>query len=482
MAASIKKNFILNLINNISKIIFPLITAPYVARVLSPDSLGLVGFSGTYSGYFVLFASLGSSIYCQRKIASLRDDKEGTETFMSEMLSILSLHTIVLLTIYVASIFLIPKFYANYIMFLIAGIGLGLYPLSFLSSYFNGRERFDFTVTRGLIISVISTACLFIFVKSERDVYIFALLSIITSVGVIGSNVFYLRKDKVKIKLTTKGLKKHYKPMLILFASNIAVSVYVMLDRFMLGLLTTYSEVAYYNYATTLSKSTLALVTSLSAVALPRIAYYFKSKDYEQIGSLLDKSFNVISFLAFPLMIGLMCMAPTFIPLFLGEAYIPAIVPTIILGFLIVAIGYNNILGIQIMIGMSMDKQFLKCVLVGTSSNFLLNLVLISPFGASGAAVASVIAETLILIVEIWYIQKHTPIRIFKNLSDIWKSLIGSLLFIPITMLLGNYFEGWFYVIAIIILCSLIYFVVQAILKNTALAMVTAMVKQKIKR
>lgn len=480
MAPSITKNFIYSIFYNLIIVLFPLVTAPYVARVLGPSAIGLVGFAGTYVSYFVLVAKLGSETYGQREVAKIRDSKKDVEKFISEMTSVTIINTGILSIIYIASIFLIPKFYANHIIFFISGLSLFLRPLDTLNWYFKGYERFDFTVSRSLMLKVLMLAALFLFVKSEKDVYIYAGISVFSNFGIVFSNVYFIRKDGVKIKFTNKGLLKHYKPLIILFSSTVAISIYTMLDSFMLGLMTTYSEVSFYNYATTIDKMLLSIVTSLSVVALPRMAFYFKNKDFTRINSLMEKSMGIVSFLAFPMAIGIFCVAPVFVPLFLGYQFHEVIIPTMIMSLLIIAIGFNNLLGVQVLLGLGLDKKFLYSVLVGTISNFLLNLVLIPLWGAIGASISSVIAEFLILAVEIYIVYKYTEVRLNKKIIDVIKSLGGGLLFVPIAYILKGYLVGWSYVIVLIILCFITYLLTQFILKNDNLKMVITSVSQLI--
>lgn len=469
MAISIRKNYIYNLLLNISSVVFPLITAPYIARVLGPNAIGLAGFAITYVGYFTLIAKLGSETYGQRQVARLRDNKKDVEVFISEMTSISIINTLLLSIVYIASILFIPKFFANYIVFFIAGFSLFLRPLDTLNWYFKGTEQFGFTVSRSFAIKIITIIALFLFVKSESDLNIYVGLDVLASFGVIFSNIYYIKKDGIRIRWTRHGLIKHYKPLFILFTSSIAISIYTMLDRLMLGLMSSYSEVSYYGYATTFNKMLLSIVTSLSVVALPRMAYYFKNKDSDKINDLMGKSIDIVSFLAIPMALGITCIAPVFVPLFLGDSFQPAVMPTMIMSGVIIAIGFNNLLGIQVLISLGFDKQFLYCVLVGTVSNFLLNLLLIPKLGANGAATSSVVAETLILIAEISYVKKYTLVKFNGGINEVWKSLSGASLFIPIAYLLFNILSGWIYIATLIVICICVYTLSQYLLRSKSL-------------
>lgn len=469
--ASIKRNFIYNIILNLSAVLFPLITAPYVARVLDPDGLGLANFASTYASYYAIFAALGVSLYGVREVSKRRDNIADCEKFISEVLSINAINTLIAAAVFLISICAIHKFQQNFIIFFIAGFSICAVPLN-ISWYFSGMEKFGFITSRNLIIRIASIVCLFLFVKERSDLYIYMLLSVLSSIGGIMWNFSELHKAGIRPRLTFNGIKKHYKPLLILFSSSIAISIYTMLDTLMLGFISNYSEVGFYNSATHISKALLAIVTSLSAVAVPRVAYYIKNKDYENINSLISKSLGVVSFLAIPMTIGLSCIAPTFVPLFFGDKFEGAVYPLMVMSGIITAIGFNNLTGVQILIGMGLDKRFLQCVLVGTVSNFTLNLILIPYLGAVGAAMASVIAESLILLATIIFVKKFTAVQFGNGVHDVWKSLVAALTFIPITMFLSHFLSEWYLVVATIISCTLVYILMQHFMKTSSLSLV----------
>lgn len=463
--ASIKKNFAYNILLNVSNVLFPFITGPYTARVLEPDGIGLASFAGSYTYYFCLFAGLGVTNYAIREISKMRNDVKERQTFVSQVFTLLVLNTFVLAVFYYGSIILLPQMREHLLIFVISGLSLLLLPFS-NEWYFYGMERFGFTTSRTLIFRCISIAALFLFVKSKADLYIYMFISVVWGLGAITWNIAEMRRDGVKLKLVSKGIRRHYKPMLILFASTVAISIYTSLDILMLGIMTDYSEVGFYRNATSISKTVLAVVTSLSAVALPRVTYFAKQNDLENLNSLITKSFCVISFLAIPCTVGLICISSSFVPLFYGNAFQGAVVPLVIMSGVIIAIGFNNLTGTQILLGIGHDTLFLKCILVGSFSNFILNLVLIPIFGASGASASSVIAEFLILFVTVICVKKYTKVRINNITSEILKATGAALLFIPITIGINSILEGWPAIFAIMSSCAIVYLLSQKLLKS----------------
>lgn len=474
--ASIKKNFIYNIVINVSAVIFPLITAPYIARVLEPNGIGLMNFANTYAGYYSMFAVLGAATYGIREIAKRRDSHEAKQQFFSEILTVLLINTIVVSSIFIATLLIFPKFNANFLIFFIAGFTIYFVPFG-CNWYLSGLEKFGFIAGRNLLIRALAIICMFLFVKTKSDLYIYMILGVISQLGGILWNFSIIKKDNIKIRLCFKSLGKHYKPMLILFSSSVAISVYTMLDTIMLGFMKNYEEVGFYNSSINIAKTALSIVTSLSAVAIPRVSYYMERKDQKAISDLLSKSFFIVSILAFPMAVGLACIAPNFVPLFLGKAFYPSILPLIIVSGIIIAIGFNNITGMQTLLGMGYDKPYLYCLLIGTFLNFAMNLLLIPQYGAVGAAFSSVVAEFAILAAMVYAIRKYTQIRFKGVLGDIWKSLLASIFFIPITILLSKILEGWTLVIADIITCIIIYCFLQWILASHGFTMITANIR-----
>lgn len=465
--ATIKQNFFFNTVLNVSKVIFPLITAPYIARVLAPEGVGIFNFACTYAGYFAMVAALGIPTYGIREVAKCRNDREKLTRLTSELVSISVLTTIAVSILYLLSIAFIQKLSANAIVFLVIGVSLYLTPFS-IDWYYSGLEEFRYITARSIIIKALSVAAMFAFVKTRSDLIIYVIINVFS--GVLNNiwNYAKLLKSGIKPKFTAHGLKKHWSPILILFASSAAISVYTVLDTLMLGFMTEYSEVAYYSNATNISKMLLAAITSFSAVAIPRISIYLQDNNQEKVNELINKSFSMVSFIAFPAAVGLCCITPTFVPLFYGSQFYGTIIPLQILSFLIVAIGLNNLSGVQILIGYGKDKLFLYSVIIGAIANFSMNLFLIPRYGASGASIASLSAETIILIITMLFAKWYTSAKLTQYL-DIIKASAATILFIPLINLLKHCLSGWTLVFVFCVSGFFIYVLAEYILKNSSL-------------
>lgn len=480
MAQSIKRNAFYNVLLNIAAVIFPLITAPYVSRVLEPDGVGLFNFSFTYSGYFALVAMLGIPTYGVREVSKIRNDKEALSLLVSQLLSIAAVTTLFVSSIYILTIALIGQLSENFVIFLIAGFVIYLAPFR-INWFYQGIEEFGIITKVTLIVRTLSVICLFVFVKEKNDLVIYVVLSVLGTVLADMWNYSSMICSGIKPKLTFKGLKPHVGPLMILFASSIAVSIYTVLDTIMLGFITDYDEVGYYSNALHISRVIMTVVTSLSLVVVPRVSYYMKNKDFENINVLINKSFSIVTFLSFPISLGLICLAPVFVPLFFGEHFMGAVIPLMILSLLIPIIGLNNLTGTQILIGFGLDKLLFYSVLAGTISNFILNCIMIPLYGSIGASVASVSAEILVLAATIIFVMKHTTVRV-TNWNDILKAVFGSLLLLPLALILKNLLEGWFYVMVFTFSGSILYLTTEAVLNNSMFYLCKSTIISKIKK
>jgi O-antigen/teichoic acid export membrane protein len=303
-------------------------------------------------------------------------------------------------------------------------------------------------------------------VRTKEDLPSYILLSVFSSIANEVWNYTKLLRLGVRPRITFCGLAVHYKPIFTLFASTIAMSIYVMLDSLMLGLLSNYDEVAYYSVSMHLVKTFVSIATSLAAVAIPRMSQYNFEGEYDKMNLLVEKSLGIVSLMAFPFCIGIMLIAPVFAPLFFGESFMGAIGPMQIGALVIVAIGYSNLNGLQILVALGQDRPFFVSVLSGAIFNFMMNFILIPSYGAIGATISSVMAETLICIVTEYYVRKYTKVKI-SNYSNVIKSICGALLFIPMSNVCYKLFTGWTFIIIMVFSCAFIYCVFQLLTKNS---------------
>lgn len=457
--ASVKVNFAYSALNNVLRVLFPLITAPYVTRVLAPDDLGLYAFGFSNATYFALFAALGIPYYGAREIAKVKHDTAQTNELFSELFTIAVMATLLMTVTYLFCIFGIEQYRQNYSFFLLVGLVLYCSPLN-IDWFYEGIENFKVITIRSVVIRILSIIMLFVLVRTKDDLYWYAIITVSTILLSDLWNFIMLLKSDYSVRLKLTGLRRHIKPLMLLFVSTIAVSIYTMLDKVMLGLLAPYQQVAYYHYAMEISKMLLTVITSLSVVALPRISSYIESRETEKIEQLIRKSCSLVVFLSVPICAGIILMAPVGLPLFLGNHYVASVLPLQILSLLLILIGLNNIFAIQCLVAFGFDKLFLYSILTGAASNFLLNLFMIPYWGAVGASVASVVAEFLVLVVAFCFVRQKIKIRLHIHRQFV-KTLLTTMLFLPINYGLSCWFSGWALLISFIVFSALVYLTIQ---------------------
>jgi len=473
----IRKNVLYNVLLNVARALFPLITAPYLSRVLEPEGIGLSDFAMYYAGFFAMAALLGIPTHGVREVAKKRGDQAALQDAVNQLFSISALTTVLSTIIYVATLLLVGRFNGNLLLFAVAGITLYLAPIH-VDWYFQGMERFRYITLRSLAIKAVSVVCLFLLVRTKADVTIYVLLSALTVVANDLWNIMRMRRDGIRLRLTFKGLKPHMRPVLVLFLSLLAYSVYTMLDREILGFLSGYEQVGYYGRAINVSRTLLAALTSISIVIIPRVAQSAESNNIGDIQDLVGKSVSVVSFFSVPMFVGLACIAPVFVILFYGDMFGGTVVPLMIAGLLIPVVAVSNITTDQILIGMGQDVLFFCSIVCGAVSNVVLNFILIPRYAAVGAAIAAVASEVLVLIAALLSVRFKTRVRFPYRAGDFLKSLAGSALFIPLLLVLKHYLSGWALTIVFVVSGVVVYFAVQLLLRHSAVSLIKSEFKR----
>lgn len=478
MANSIKINLLYNIILNITNIVFPIVTAPYIARVLEPDGVGLYNFAYSTANYFALFACLGIPTYGIRIIGANSLYKDLRDKTFCELFSILVYMTLVLSIVYLFVIFSVPKFNENAIIFLISGFALYVMPLK-IDWFFSGLQQFGYIAARSIIIKTISILALFLLVHEKNDIVIYVSISAFSIVANEVWNFIKLIRTGVKVRLVIHGCKQHMKPILILFSSFIATAIYTSFGTILLGFFSDYSEVGFYNNASHVCRIAIPVVTSLATVALPKIASYIKNGKNEEINRLISKSISLTLFMAFPLSVILYLISSEFVPLFFGYKFYDSIIPMKILSSLILFVGLNNITGIQILVGMGKDNEFLKSVTLSAIISVIVYLVLIPLFGSIGAAIGTAIAELLILLVTIYYIKKSTKISLNIR-KEVLSTIVSVIVLILVFCGIKYFLSGWWLVIFGSFISGIIYILSQLKLGNATTELALNIVKRKL--
>ena len=407
---SIFKNYIYNLSYQILILILPLVTTPYISRVLGVENIGIYSYTLSISAFFILFGSMGIALYGKREIAYLQKDKEKYNSLFWEIL-ILRAITLSISLIIFYFVFVRQGQYQTYFKILTLEIIANALDISW---FFQGLEEFKKTVIRNMIVKVLSVACIFTFVKTKQDLNLYFIIYVLSILIGNISLWMYLPKFLQKVKIRDLQIAKHLKPTLSLFIPQIAIEIYTLLDRTMIGIIITdKSEVGFYDQGQKIIK-----------MVLTRIANTYISGKKKKVSKYIKKSLNMVYFLAFPMMFGIISVSEEFVPKFFGQGYDKVAIIMNVISPIMLLIGISGTIGTQFLLPTKRQKAFTLSVVYGAVTNFVMNFVLIRRFGAIGAAIGTVIAELVVTSVQLYFVRKVFKIK--DNLKLMKNYIIAS--------------------------------------------------------
>ncbi len=405
MSESIKKNSIMVLIRNMAFMVFPLITFPYLSRILGPEGMGKINFASSFSNYFAMVASLGIPMYGAREIARVRDNKEELNKAFNEIFILNVTTTILVFIIYVAVLLVLNKTKSNILFFIIYGVSF-LISVFCVEWLFTGLEKFSYISIRAILLQILFIILTFIFIKSEKDVMLVPLFLLVNGIIQVFLNVKYSRKYIVLFKTDKVELKKHVKPIMTIFAGTIATAVYMSMDIIMLGLMKSDWNVGVYNASIRIHGIVLGILTSLSGIFYSRLSNYYKTNKEEEAMKILNSWGKWISIIIFPVIAGLYITADQFIPILAGEKYTSAIITSqLMLPMLFFSI-VTNYLGVQLY-SKGKEKHATIIIIITVLIGVLLNFLLIPKYAQNGAAISKVFMGLFGYIAHLYIVKKN---------------------------------------------------------------------------
>lgn len=475
---SVTKNYIYNMAYQILTLITPLITTPYVSRVLGATQIGKYSYTQSIVMYFILVGTIGISMYGQREIAYIQDEVEKRTKVFFEINILRAVTVTLALAVFVYACVFNGKYKLLYAIQVI-DIVANMFDISW---FFQGIEDFKRTVIRNMFVKLLCVTMIFVFVKKQEDLPLYVLCY---SLSLILGNIslwFYIPKYIVKVKLDSKGVLSHLKPSIMLFIPQVAVQVYTVLDRTMLGKLAKESamqQVGYYEQSQKIVKLLITIITALGTVMLPRMANVYAKKDTKLLNEYMDKSFKYTYMLGIPLMLGLISVSKNFVPIFYGPGYEMVGTILICISPIIIFIGLSNVVGAQYQIPTNKQFDYTLSVVAGAVVNFLMNLILIPRIGVMGAVLATVVAEFVVLFVHFYCVRKDLSVA--KSITCCYKYLIAGII-----MFVGAFGVGFtpidnnlIKVVLQVITGVILYFVPLLLMKEELLAMVIGKVLKK---
>ena len=427
------KNYLYNLSYQILTIILPIITVPYVTRIFTSEDLGNYVFYSSIVNYFSLFAMLGVAVYGTKQIAAASD---VSSTFWN-IYAIQFIASLLALIAYVIAVISIPNM--GGIIPIILGVVLFSKMID-ISWLFAGKEDFKKITLRNTVVKLSGVISIFTLVKSSEDLYLYAFLIIVFDF--LGQFVMWVPAKKfIKYpSFNIKLIKKNFHPIVLLFLPQVAISLYVVLDKTLLGILGSYSDVGIYEQGQKLTSILITVVSSLGAVMLPRVANLLSEKKEKEAQNMVRFSFILYNLIIFPMIFGLIAVNEVFVKLFLGENFQDVKYVLYIIVFNIMFIGWTNILGYQVLVARNKNKEFMLSTTIPAFVSVIVNIVVIPLFGYIGASMTSVAVEILVFAIQ-WYYSRNI---INKNLLfniDLIKIISASLLMF-IAIMLCKYMLG----------------------------------------
>lgn len=416
MAQSVKVNYILNLINTGTQMLFPLITFPYVCRVIEADGIGQINFFQSIISYISLFTCLGIPMYAIREIARDRSDVVQMNRTAMEILLLHSMLTLLGYAIVAILCLTVPQIQVNIPLFLILSLTIFFTAIG-CEWFYQGIEDFKYITIRGLIIKTVSVVLLFIFVKSKTDLLYYGCYTVF---GVLGGNIFNffrLRKyiHRENIIFSELHIKRHVKPVLKVFSFSVVTSIYLQLNTVLLGFLKNALAVGYFAAATKVMQMLLTMSACLGSVMMPRASHLIAENKEDEFNRLIQKSYDFTLAIALPMTIGLIFCAPSLITALCGVKFEHSILPSQIIAPIILMVAISNVFGIQVLFPKGKINIVTLCCGIGALADLILNLCLIPFFSYIGTSIAYLGAEVATTVSMYLIGRKYIPIIYFKK-------------------------------------------------------------------
>lgn len=413
------KNYLYNLSYQLLVIVLPVITTPYITRVFSSSALGSYGYYNSIVTYFILLATLGVANYGTKEISGHR--KEVQRTFWG-IYSLQVLATCLALVLYIAICLIIPSM--NNLIAYIWGFSLLSRGLD-ISWLFQGMEDFKKITVRNTAVKLLGVVSIFIFVKKPSDLYLYIVL--LVGYDLLGQLSMWLpaREHIGRPHLDIVYAKQHIKPVILLFLPQIAISLYITLDRTMLGALSSTTDVGIYDQALKLLNILLTIVTSLGSVMLPRVSSLLSLGNQKAVNKLHEMSFLVYNLVIFPMIAGILIVNKDFVNFFLGQDFQEARYAIAIMVFRMFFIGWTNIMGIQILIPHNKNREFMLSTTIPAFFSVGLNILLIPSLGYVGASIVSLATEGLVWLIQLYFTRSY--LKEIKILPSMLKISVASL-------------------------------------------------------
>ncbi len=396
---------VLNLVRTLLSLIFPLITFPYASRVLGPEGIGRVNYSQSIIGYFAIIASFGIGTYAIREVSKVRDDKEALSKLSIEILLVNLITTFFAYILFFITIVVSTKLFEYRSLLYICSLTMFFTTIGMEWLYISTEDYLYITV-RSILVKIISLVLLFIIVRTSQDYLNYAILLVFANVGANVWNLLYSRKY---IKWNGRyhlRVFRHFKYVCVFFITALTATLHTVLDQSMLGYFMGDREVGIYVTAVKISDLVIAVICAMTAILFPRLSYLVKNGNKGEWKGLFEKTLDFLMMVSIPCVVALTLLGKPTIYLLAGNQFSETVPVLSILNFMIIIVVFTNIIGNQLFMATNKEKWTLLSVTAGVLLNIVLNYLLIPKYAAMGAAVASVLAEGLVLGVQLYLLTR----------------------------------------------------------------------------
>ena len=476
MQNSLTKNSIYNIIYTTANILFPFATSIYVSRILLPAGVGKVASAQNIVSYFVTLAALGLPSYGVREFAKIREIKDRRNKLFTELLLINIISTTLAVIGFFVLVLANDGFNGEWALYAACGLVIAFNYLN-IDWMYQGLEEYGYITGRSLLIKGLSLLALFLFVKARKDYVIYALLSSLTIGGNYVFNILHARKYVV-LDFSEIELKRHMKSVLLIAFIIFLSSIYNKIDVTMLNILATDESVGYYTYAQKTVTMVLTMANAVTAALLPRLSYYYDN-DKQGFYKLLDKGFQVLCFMTFPMTVGMALVAPQAVEFLYGEAFEPTVLTIRLMCPLILIKGFGDLFCYQLIYSTKNEEIILPASASASVINIIVNALLIPTFLQNGAVVASVVSEFVTNAVQFVYMKKKIKFKF--GMKTFFKALLSTILMILCVILVMNLGLSNTVGLFIEVLCGgLVYLIASIALKNEMVFEILQKVKERI--
>jgi len=432
---SLAKNSIYNTIYKSLNVLFPLIIAAWVSRILMAEGIGKVASAQNIVQYFAIVAALGLPTYGTKIIAAKNGKQHEQNKAFSELFIINAISTIICSIAYYMMVYTLSYFQERWSLFIVCGLAI---PFNIINVdwFYQGKEEYGYIMIRSMVIKILSLIACFLLVRSSNDFIIYAAITTLTAVANYIFNMVHIRKY-VRFEYKNLDVRQHVKPVLIMLAASIAIEIYTLADTTMLTFFYGDTIVGYYSNAIRGIRVIKTVVTAICAVFLPRLSYYYANDNKHGFDVLINKGIKILTMISIPTTVGVILVANDLVPLLFGDGFTESILTTRILSISIISVAFSNFFGYQVLVVIGKEKQMMISTIIGAVVNIILNFVLIIPFMHNGVAFASVVTEICVTIYQIYAISGAFKFELDKKfIVSVLLSNIAMIITVLICMIL----------------------------------------------